>query len=235
MKKAINIIKSIPWYGWILSIGLFLLQYFLYLLAPIISNALGLTPLCPKIDKLDNLIPQVKIFVIPYVFSYVFWICGNLAISITSKDNFINYIISLVFAYLIGFLIFIFFPTYISRVDEGLYKTLGNDLLSNILKIVYDNDGKEVGLNLFPSYHCLISTYCYLGIRKQKNINKKFKIYTIIMTALICLSTLFTKQHYFLDMICGISISIFTYSVVKLINPANKLIEKTNQEMKGTL
>ncbi len=55
------------------------------------------------------------------------------------------------------------------------------------------------------------------------------------MTALICLSTLFTKQHYFLDMICGISISIFTYSIVKLINPANKLIEKTNQEMKGTL
>ena len=185
MKKVINIIKSIPWYGWVLSIGLFVLQYFLYLLAPIISNALGLTSVCPKIDKLDNLIPQVKIFVIPYVFSYAFWICGNLAVSITSKENFINYIIGLVSAYLIGFLIFIFLPTYISRVDEGLYKTLGNDLLSNILKMVYDNDGKDIGVNLFPSYHCLISTYCYLGIRKQENINKMAKLDTTLSVKII--------------------------------------------------
>ena len=50
-----------------------------------------------------------------------------------------------------------------------------------------------MAFNLFPSYHCLISTYCYLGVRKQPEISRGFRIYSLVMAALIGLSTLLTK------------------------------------------
>ena len=40
--------------------------------------------------------------------------------SLTSRKNFVNYIVGLTAAYLIGFVLFIFVPTYMDRVKEGL-------------------------------------------------------------------------------------------------------------------
>ena len=163
-------------------------------------------------------------FVIPYIFSYVFWICGPIAVSLTSKKNFINYLIGILSAYLIGFLIFIFFPTYMSRSEEGIIDGLGTDIFSKLLAMIYGNDGGDLAFNLFPSYHCLISLYCYLGIRKQPEIAKGFKIYSGVMVILICLSTVFTKQHYFIDIVGGISISLSCYLIIKQINPGEKIL-----------
>ena len=224
MKTIINKIKSIPWYGWVAGLVLFGLQYGLYRLANVISVALNFTPVCPKIDAIDDLIKVIPVFVIPYIFSYVFWICGPIAVSLTSKKNFINYLIGLLSAYLIGFLIFIFFPTYMSRSEEGIIDGLGTDIFSKLLAMIYGNDGGDLAFNLFPSYHCLISLYCYLGIRKQPEIAKGFKIYSGVMVILICLSTVFTKQHYFIDIVGGISISLSCYLIIKQINPGKKIL-----------
>ena len=42
------------------------------------------------------------------------------------------------------------------------------------------------------------------------------------MAILICLSTLFTKQHYIIDVILGVSISIGCYILVNLIDSGRK-------------
>lgn len=111
-----------------------------------------------------------------------------------------------------------------SRSEEGLVDNLGNDIFSKLLMMIYGNDGGDLAFNLFPSYHCLISLYCYLGIRKQPEISKGFKIYSGIMVILICMSTVFTKQHYFIDIVGGLSISLSVYLIVKLINPGEKIL-----------
>ena len=147
-----------------------------------------------KIAAIDDLFPVVPIFSVIYLFSYVFWICAPAAASLTKKRNFINYIAGLSLAYLIGFLFFIFLPTYMDRVKENLMTAAaGQDLFSRLLRTIYEADGSAMAFNLFPSYHCLISTYCYLGVRKQPEISRGFRIYSLVMAALIGLSTLLTK------------------------------------------
>lgn len=225
MKTLSKTIKDIPIYGWIFGFLYFGLQYGMYRLADLISRLTGTidNAMCPKISVIDDAIPLIAPFVVIYVFSYIFWICGPIAASLTSKRNFANYIIGLSAAYIIGFLIFAFFPTYMDRTAEGLMQAVSKPgFFNHLLSIVYSSDGSEMAFNLFPSYHCLISSYCYLGIRKQDEISTGYKTYTLIMTILICMSTVFTKQHYIIDIFGGLAISILCYCIVEKINPGKR-------------
>jgi membrane-associated phospholipid phosphatase len=93
---------------------------------------------------------------------------------------------------------------------------------NQLLATVYAADGSTLAFNLFPSYHCLISLYCYLGVRKQPEISKGFQVYSLVMVVLICLSTLFTKQHYIIDMIGGLGISLACYALMHRLDPGRK-------------
>jgi membrane-associated phospholipid phosphatase len=160
-----------------------------------------------------------------YLFSYIFWIMGPIAVSLTKKRNFVNYILGLSLAYIIGFLIFTFMPTYMDRAKEGIMAIAGQPgIFNGLLKTIYAADGSNLAFNLFPSYHCLISLYCYLGVRKQK-IARWFQNYSLIMTVLICLSTLFTKQHYIIDMVLGLGISIACYMLMNRLDPGKKYVD----------
>ncbi len=229
MKKICSTLKKIPWWGWLTGLFYFGLQYGMYRLADWISRLTGTISWAyvPKIPAIDDRIPVISIFVVFYLFSYVFWICGPIAASLTKKKNFLNYIIGLSAAYIVGFLIFIFAPTYMDRVAEGLMDAAAKPgLFNQLLAIVYSSDGSNLAFNLFPSYHCLISLYCYLGIRKQPEISKGFRVYSLVMTVLICMSTVFTKQHYAIDIVGGLSISIICYLVVRKLDPAGKILAK---------
>lgn len=232
MNKFLKRVKDVPRYGWVLGAVYFVLQYSMYRLAELLSRVFGTTAwaFAPKIPFIDDKIPVVAVFVVFYLFSYVFWFCGPVIASLTDKKNFINYIIGLSAAYIVGFLIFIFMPTYMDRAAEGLMNYAQRPgLFNGLLKIVYGADGGNLAFNLFPSYHCLISLYCYLAIRKRDEVSKGTRIYSLVMTILICLSTVFTKQHYFIDIIGGLAISIVCYAVVQKINPAERILQKKNK------
>ncbi len=218
-------IKQVPWWGWALGFVFFGLQYGMYRLGDLLSRVLGTISgaICPKIPVIDDLIPIIPIFAVIYLFSYVFWICGPIAASLTKKRNFINYIVGLSMAYVVGFLFFVFVPTYMDRASEGLMEqAMKPGFFNSLLATIYAADGSNLAFNLFPSYHCLISLYCYLGVRKQPEISKGFRAYSLIMTVLICLSTVFTKQHYFIDIVGGLVISIICYNIINRINPGKK-------------
>ena len=225
MRSILEKIKQIPWWGWVLGFVYFGLQYGLYRLADWLSRVIGTIDRAfePKIPAIDDLIPIIPVFAVIYLFSYVFWICGPIAASLTKKRNFVNYITGLSLAYLIGFLIFLFMPTFMDRTKEGLMDAAAQPgLFNGMLAMIYGADGSELAFNLFPSYHCLISLYCYLGVRKQPEISKGFRAYSLIMTLLICLSTVYTKQHYIADVIGGLSISLICYLIVQKWDPGKK-------------
>jgi membrane-associated phospholipid phosphatase len=228
MNRLWEKIKKIPTYGWILAFVYFGLQYGMYRLGDYLSRVIGTIDRAweCKVPFIDDKIPLIPIFVVIYLFSYVFWICGPLAVSLTKKAHFKNYIIGLSMAYVAGFLFFVFLPTYMDRAKEGLMGFAGKPgLLNALLATVYGADGGTKAFNLFPSYHCLISIYCYLGVRKQPEISKGFKIYSLVMAILISLSTVFTKQHYFLDVPGGIGISLICYWIVNKWDPAKEFAD----------
>ena len=123
MKRRWNQIKRVPWWGWCFGIGYFALQRGMYRLGEWLSRALGTVAWAfeCKIPVIDDLFPVVPAWTVIYVFiSYLFWIAGPVAASLTKKRNFVNYIVGLSLGYFVGFLFFAFMPTMMDRVKEGL-------------------------------------------------------------------------------------------------------------------
>ena len=226
MRGFLKKIKAVPWWGWVFGIVLFILNFVFYRFGAYLSRVLGTVSYAfeCKIPAIDDLTPLIPIFVLPYVYSYIFWICGPVAVSLTKKRNFINYLCGFMLAYIVGFIIFVFCPTYMDRVKEGLMAVAERPgIFNQLLAGVYAADGGEMAFNLFPSYHCLISVYCYLGVRKQPEISRGFKLYSLIMAILICASTQFTKQHYILDVVGGVGIAVVCYILMNKLDPGKKL------------
>lgn len=234
-------IKRVPWYGWVCGVLFFALQFGFYNIAKPIINAWSYQwRIDPAIPQLDGIIPLVPYFFVQiYYFSWLFWIFAPIVVSVTKRENFLNYIIGLFASYVVGFCIFIFMPTYMDRTAVwGIKSTWGNqgDLVKEIanhkgfsywmMNMMVGNDGGTDNYNLFPSFHCSISLYAYLGIRGQKEVSKGSKIYALILVPLICLSTIFTKQHYFVDILGGIMLSIICYAVTQWFNPGKAMVEK---------
>ena len=234
MKRFIEKVKSIPRWGWFFGFLYFGLQYGIYRLGDWLSRVLGTIDRAfePKIAAIDDLIPIVPVFAVIYLFSYIFWICGPIAASLTKKRNFVNYIVGLSLAYIVGFLLmvflfFVFLPTCMDRSREGLMEVASQPgFFNGLLAMIYGADGSSMAFNLFPSYHCLISLYCYLGVRRQPEISKGFRVYSLVMTLLICASTVLTKQHYFIDIVGGLAISILCYILMNKLDPGKKWEEK---------
>ena len=225
MGKMISRIKQIPWWGWFFGFLYFGLQYGMYRLGELLSRVFGTVSYAfeCKIPVIDDLIPIIPAFVVIYLFSYIFWICAPIAVSLTGKRHFTNYITGLSLAYIIGFLFFVFMPTYMDRVKENLMEVAQMPgFFNGLLATVYKADGSDLAYNLFPSYHCLISVYAYLGVRGREDISKGFRIYSLVMCILICLSTVFTKQHYIIDTVGGIAISVGCYILMKKLDPGKR-------------
>ena len=225
MNTVIRKIRSVPRWGIAAGIIYFAVQVGLYRLGAYLSEAAGFIAFARecRIAVIDDRIPLIPVFAVIYLFSYVFWIMGPMAVSMTKKRNFVNFIAGLTMAYLIGFAIFVFVPTYMDRVKEGLLGAAAKpDIFSRMLNVIYSADGGETAFNLFPSYHCLISAYCYLGVCGQEEISKGFRVYSFIVAVLISLSTLFTRQHYFADMIGGIGISLFCWMLMNKLDPGKR-------------
>lgn len=225
MKAFWEKIRRIPAWGYVFGFVYFALQYGMYRLGELLSRVLGTVSYAfpCKIPVIDDLIPIIPVFAVIYLFSYVFWICGPIAVSLTGKKHFKNYIIGLSLAYIVGFLFFVFLPTYMDREAEGLMEAAARPgMFTGLLNIIYGADGGRYAFNLFPSYHCLISAYCYLGVRGREEISKGFRAYSLIMTVLISLSTVFTKQHYVIDIFGGIGIAVVCYLLVKKWDPGRE-------------
>ena len=225
MKQFFEKVKRIPWWGYALGAGFFILQRIFYRLAEWLSQILGTVNYAfeCRIPFLDDPIKLIPAFVVIYIYSFVFWLCGPVAVSLTKKKNVVNFIAGMLIAYFIGFLFFVFMPTYMDRAAEGLTAGAeGPGIFKWLLRWIYSADGGDKAFNLFPSYHCLISLYCYFGVRKQPEISKEYQMYSLILTGLICLSTLFTKQHYIVDVFGGLAISLLVYIVVEKWNPGKK-------------
>lgn len=230
-------VRKIPWWGWAFGLLFLALEYGVYRLGALLSVLLGTASraFSCSIPGIDDLIPLLPAFIVVYLFSYVFWVCGTAAVSLTGRRNFINYLVGLSLAYAVGFLFFVFLPTYMDRTAEGLMEQGSRPGPFNwALGIVYAADGGEKGFNLFPSYHCLTSVCCYLGVRKRPEISRGFRRYSLIMAVLICLSTLLTKQHYFLDAAGGAGIAVLCHALICRLDPGKRAAGEQPDPTVGT-
>jgi membrane-associated phospholipid phosphatase len=163
--------------------------------------------------SLDDLIPFVPIFVIPYLLYLPFvGFCLIEAIFKLNKRSQIFLILFLVSQIFANF-IYLIFQTEVQRplINSGFFDNL-------VQTLVYQNDNPY---NAFPSLHVIDSLLCGWYLKESKNY---FFVYLFIF--LVIISTVLIKQHYLVDILGGI---VWCFVLYFLAKPVFKLGLKKNE------
>ncbi|MBQ3598251.1 MAG: hypothetical protein II987_03180 [Clostridia bacterium] len=171
-----------------------ILWYQIALKVSIFGNEVIMIPF----NSIDNLIPFCEWFIIPYVLWYPFILCVNVYLARKGEKQEYMYLALMT---IIGMVICMggntIFPTEIIR-DENLIENLGrSNILTKFTAFIYscDNPPRLV----FPSMHVYGSVVLAAAMLKCKAAKLWMNIASVTLSVLICLSTMFIKQHSVID------------------------------------
>ena len=185
--------KDIFWFFGFAVLGAF---YFLSKFLPLEYHIIHL--------ELDDKIPFLPIFIIPYIFWYLYVPLPMIFVFFKYKEAFKKQAIIFFSGAFFCSLFFIVFPSAIDFRPTAE----GDGILLWLTRMIYENDTPPA--NVFPSLHCYEALTIHLttftaGPFKNRKI---LRIASAVLVALICASTVFVKQHSFIDVIGGCVISI---------------------------
>lgn len=140
---------------------------------------------------LDAHIPLAPFFVLFYVLAYVQWVVGFCLIARESRAVCYRLIAGEILAKLCCMVIFLILPTAMERPE-----ITGGGVWNALLRLVYRLDRP---VTLFPSIHCLESWFCFRGALYLKKPPRWYPWLSLVMTLLVCASTVLVKQHLAVD------------------------------------
>lgn len=151
--------------------------------------------IAPKI-ALDALMPLWPIWVVPYVLCYPLWLIAFLYAICKMEIRMYRALLAACFlTFSIGILTYVLFPTYVD-----LPTVAGADIFSSMLRGVQIAGGRYDAL---PSGHIYITTLLALFYSLW---HPRLRLLWIVIVIIISLSTLFTGQHYVLDVVAGLAV-----------------------------
>ena len=143
-----------------------------------------------------------------YVGCFLFWLILYRLIARLPRQEADRFFCANLLGKGLSFIVFVLFPTTMSRPEVN-----GMTVWDTFIRFLYWIDAPD---NLFPSLHCMLAWLCWIGVRGNKQVPLPWRISALIMAALVCLSTLTTRQHVVLDVFGGILLSKFCYSLSDL-------------------
>lgn len=155
---------------------------------------------------MDNDIPFIVSFVVPYIIWYVFVFGYLVYFCFKDTDVYVKTLLTIVIGELICFVIYFFFQTTVPRPTIE-----GNGFFVMLVKYIYAHDQP---VNCFPSIHVLTTYAIMLASFHIKNKHRLNTYFIHGMGSLIILSTLFIKQHVVLDMVASMFLVAFIYGTV---------------------
>jgi membrane-associated phospholipid phosphatase len=146
---------------------------------------------------IDDWIPFVKYFAVPYQFMVLFITIVLIYFAIVDYRYYFKLLATVLIATGICYIIFYFFPSTVNRpVDSnGNLIRVGGDFFLDMVQNIRDNDKPY---DCFPSIH-VISCYLPMLFVLKHNKSMLMNIFAFISGVSITLSTMFLKQHYFMD------------------------------------
>lgn len=150
---------------------------------------------------LDRFVPFWPIWIVPYLLAIVWWIVAGLWAFWSMRDAlYLAFTSSWVLACLIGFAIFILYPTYMIRPDVN-----GDGWAEALVRYIYEHDRTY---NAFPSMHLWITVMITLYWSYWK---PKWRIWMWGATIVVALSTVLSGQHWIMDVVGGTLLAIVCY------------------------
>ncbi len=209
--KILNAMKQLILkykHGFILSYFFVYMMWFTYLERTITDDS----KFTRIYSRLDDLIPFLEIFIIPYFLWFAFIFVTVAYFFLTSKTEFYQICAFLFIGMTICLVIYTLWPNgHVLRVDID---SLGrSNIFLTMLSRLYSFD---TATNVFPSIHVFNSIGAMIAIHRNERLQKLKWLQgaALVLTVSICLSTVFLKQHSVLDIFGGIALSIIMYAAV---------------------
>lgn len=162
---------------------------------------------------LDDAIPFLEIFIIPY---YLWFPYIPLTIAYfffrAEKKEYYQLTAYLFIGMTIALITYTIWPNGVYFRPE--LDALGRDnFLIDLTRIIYAADP---GTNCCPSIHCFNSIGVCVGIFHCQSLKNKtwLKVSSVILSAFICLSTVFVKQHSVIDIFWAFVLAAVMYLIV---------------------
>ena len=144
---------------------------------------------------IDGRIPLIEEFIIIYFGCYLFWFGGLFFMACQRSEKFWGFFARVLISLIITFGFFVLLPLEISRPE-----VVGDGFFANAIRFLYAIDEPH---NLFPSLHCFFNWIIYVQIRGKKEYPLALRLFSCIFSLLVFASTLFTRQHFILDVAAG--------------------------------
>ena len=140
-------------------------------------------------------------WVLPYVLCYPLWLVSSIWTILKMEDRLFRALVAACFLiFAVANSIFIFFPTYVKQATLQ-----GNNIFISLLRLIHESWGRYSAL---PSGYVYITTLLVLFFSRWY---PRPKFLWILILIVISLSTLFTRQHYILDVLGGYVLAIAGY------------------------
>lgn len=164
--------------------------------------------------SLDQAIPFVSWFVIPYVYWFLFVGATIAYFFFTNKEDFYKCVAFLFVGMTVCLIVYTIYPT---SFDHRPVVIDGNPICQFLVNFIYTADKSQ---NVCPSIHVLNSIGCAIALIKSQRFSKSrgMKIFAIISAIMITLSTMFIKQHSVIDAIMASILSVVLYVLVYKID-----------------
>lgn len=191
-------------HAWVLLYAFIYMPCFLYLEHNVTTDFhLIYTPI-------DDMIPFLEIFIIPYLLWFAFVAAAGIYLFFTDAGDFYRFT-AFLFVGMSVFLIISFLypnghllrPTHFER----------DNIFVDMVRHLYQTD---TATNIFPSIHVYNSIGVWIAVAHNQALKKKtwLQVGTAILAILIILSTMFLKQHSAWDMIGAVVLAIPVYIIV---------------------
>ena len=171
-----------------------------------------ITPIYDVYCPLDDLIPFCEFFVVPYFLWYGLLAFVSLYGLFYDVDTFKKFYKFLCISSAISFVLFIIFPNQQNlRPDSFVRDNVFVDIMKNGIYVA------DTNTNVCPSLHVVFSVGMLCSLWNSRHFSSAaWRTVSVVITVMVCISTVFLKQHSVIDIAAGIAVCAVVFPFVFL-------------------
>lgn len=201
-----------PQFSHLKLLGGWIVYFILYFLT---ENLIPPEKCTPVHIWLDDVIPFCEWFLIPYVLWYVLIVFSLGYFALYNIDSFKKLSKYIIITQLVAMAIYILFP---SRQDLRPEVFPRENFLTWCIGLIYSFD---TSTGVCPSLHVAYSIGIASVWLREKGVKVVWKVLLVVLVILICLSTMFIKQHSVMDFFAALPLCALA-EILVFHNPFHK-------------
>lgn len=163
---------------------------------------------------IDGAIPVVPVWSLIYGALYLFLIVLPVFV-VREEEHLRRTVWAFLSVWITAYTCFLAWPTVAPRPDE----VPGDGFGAWGLRLLYDLDPPY---NCFPSLHV---AHSFVAALTSVRVHRGVGLAALVSASIVALSTLFTRQHYVLDVIAGVAMAVTAYAIFVRPQPREQVPE----------